>query len=98
MYQTRFVEQVIKDSSVSREGLDFFVHEMIVRCPVRVHPFCPFGGWLKGRRFPPSCLGFPGTFHGALFLYYVCQICKVQYPASVEGIEDPLVRTVVAKY
>ena len=97
IYLTGFVKQVIKDSFVSCEGLDFFVHEMMIGCPVRVHPFCPSGGPLKGRRFSPACLGLPGVFHCVVLLYDVCQICKVQYAAAVEGIEDSLVRTVTAK-
>ena len=98
MYLTRFIEQVIKDSSVSRKGLHFFVHRMMIRCPVRVHPFCPSGGLLEGRRFPPSCLGLPGAFHCVVLLYDACQIYKVQYAVAVEGVKDSLVRTVVAKY
>ena len=97
MYLTGFVEQVVKDSYVPHEGLDFFVHEMMTGCPVRVHPFCSAGGWLKGRWLPSSCLGFPSAFHCAILLYYVCQICKVENVAPIEGVEDALVRTVAAK-
>ena len=98
MYLTGFVEQVVKDSLVSREGLDFFVHEMIVRCPVRVHPFCPSGGLLEGRWFPASCLDLPSAFDCAVLLYDLCLICKVQYAAAVEGVKDSFDRTVPAKY
>ena len=98
MYLTGFVEQVVKDSSVSCEGLDFLVHEMMIRCPVRVQPFCPSGGLLEGRRFPPSCLGLPGAFHCAVLSYDLCQICKVQNAAAAQGIKDSLIHIVAIKY
>ena len=92
------VKPFFEDSSVYRKGLEFPVHGMMVRCPVRVHPFFPSGRWLKGLRFPVGYLSFPGAFHCAVLLYYACQICEVQYTMAIEGIKDSLVRTVVAKY
>ena len=98
MYLTGLVEQFVKDGSISREGFVFPVCGLMIRCPVRVHPLCPSGGLLEGRGLPPGCLGLPGTFHCAVPLHYVCQICKVQYAASFEGIKDPLIHIVTAKY
>ena len=82
---------------MSCEGFDSLVNEAMVGWPIRVHPFSPSGGLLKGRRIPSGCLGFLGAFHCAILMYYVCQICKVQYAVPIEGIKDPLVHTVVAK-
>ena len=84
--------------SMSREGLDFLVDRLMIGCPIRVHPFCPSDGLLTGRRFPQGCQGLPGAFHCTVLLYDVCQMCKVQYAAATEGIEDSLVRTVATKY
>ena len=81
-----------------RKGFHFLVRGMMIRCSVRVHPLCPSGRWPKGLWFPSGCLGFPGAFHCAVLLYYVCQICKVQYAMAVEGIKDSLIRAIVAEY
>ena len=64
---------------------------------MRVHPFCPYGGLLKGSGFPPGSLGFAGVFHHATLLYYGCQVSEV-YAMAVDSVEDSFVRAIIAEY
>ena len=43
------------------------------------------------------CLGFPGAFHRTVFPYYGRQVGAVCNVTATYGIEDPLVRAIVAK-
>ena len=92
------VEPFLEDSSMPRKGLDFLVHGMMIRSSAGVCPLCPSRGWPKGLWFPTGCFSFLCTFNCAVLLYYVCQIGKVQYTTVVEGVQDSLIRAIVAKY
>ena len=93
-----FVKPFLEDSIMPSNGFYFLVRGMMTGCSTGVHPLCLSGGWLKGLRFPAGCLGFPGAFHCAVLLYYVCQIGKVRYTRAVEVIKDSLIHAIVAKY
>ena len=42
-------------------------------------------------------MGFPGAFHRTVLLYYGCQVSEVCYVTATYGVEDSLVRAIVAK-
>ena len=64
---------------------------------MRVHPFSSDWGFCQSRIIPKSRLGFLGTFHRTLFPYYGRQVSEVCYVTMIYGIEDSLVRAIVAK-
>ena len=63
----------------------------------RLRPFSSDWGFCQSRIIPKLRLGFLGTFHRTLFLYYGRQVSKVCYVMTTYGVEDSLVRAVVAK-
>ena len=64
---------------------------------MRVHPFSSDWGFCQSRIIPKLRLGFPGTFHHTIFPYYGRQVSEVCYVTVTYGIEDSLVRAIVAK-
>ena len=64
---------------------------------MRVHPFSSDGGFSESQRIPEFCLGFPGAFHCTILSYYGCQVSEVFYVTMTYGVEDSLVRAIVAK-
>ena len=42
-------------------------------------------------------MGFPGTFHRIVLLYYGCQVRKVHYVTATYSIKEPFVHAVSAE-
>ena len=64
---------------------------------MRVRPFSSDKGSDEGRTVPKFCLGFPGTFHHTVLLYYGCQVCKLLYDTATYSIKESFVRAVSAE-
>ena len=64
---------------------------------MRVRPFSSDWEFCQSRIIPKLRLGFPRTFHRTVFPYYVRQVSDVCYVATTYGVEDSLVRAIVAK-
>ena len=64
---------------------------------MRVHPFSSDWGFCQSRIIPKFCLGFLGAFHRTVLPYYGRQVSKVCYVTETYGVEDSLVRAIVAK-
>ena len=64
---------------------------------MRVHPFSSDWGICQSRIIPKFCLGFPGAFHSTVLPYYDHQVNEVCYVTASYGVEDSLVRAIVAK-
>ena len=64
---------------------------------MRVHPFSLDWGFCQSRIIPKFCLSFPGAFHHTVLPYYGRQVSEVRYVMVTYGVEDSLVRAIVAK-
>ena len=69
MYLTGFVQEFVKNRSVSHEGFVFLANGLMIGYLVGVYPFCPCGGPLRGSGFQPGFLGLPCTFHRTVLMY-----------------------------
>ena len=54
-------------------------------------------GFSESRRIPEFCLGFPGAFHRTVLPYYGRQVSELCNVTATYGVEDSLVRAIVAK-
>ena len=63
----------------------------------RVHPFSSDWGFCQSQGIPKFCLGFPGAFHHTVLPYYGRQVSEVCYVTATYGVEDSLVRAIIAK-
>ena len=64
---------------------------------MRVHPFSSDWGFCQSRIIPKFCLGFPGAFHRTVLPYYGRQVSEVCNVMATYGVEDSLVRAIVAE-
>ena len=62
-----------------------------------VHPFIPDKGCVQGRIVPKSGFGFLGTLHHTVFLYYGCQVGEACNFTATYGVEDSVVRGIIAE-
>ena len=89
------IEPFFQYGSTPWGGL-WFLGDWISRL-MRVRPFSSDKGSGEGRTIPKFSLGFPGTFHRTVLLYYGCQVRKVYYVTATYSIKDPFVRAIFAK-
>ena len=62
-----------------------------------MHLFILDWGCIQGRIVPKLRLGFLGTFHRTVFPYYGRQVSEVCYVTATYGVEDSLVRAIIAE-
>ena len=63
-----------------------------------MHPFISDGVSIQGRVVPKFYFGFPGAFHCTVLLYYGRQVSEARNIATTYGVEDSLVRAIIAEY
>ena len=62
-----------------------------------MHHFISDWGCIQGRIVPKFYLGFPGAFHRTVLSYYVRQVSEACNIMATYGVEDSLVRAIIAK-
>ena len=62
-----------------------------------MHPFISDWVCIQGRIIPKFYFGFPGTFHRTVLSYYGHQVGKACNFAATYGVEDSLVRAIIAE-
>ena len=62
-----------------------------------MHPLSSDGITIQGRIIPKFYFGFPGTFHRAVLLYYGRQVSEACNITATYGVEDSLVRAIIAE-
>ena len=62
-----------------------------------MHPFISDWGCIQGRIVPEFYFGFLGAFHRTVFSYYGRQVCEACNFTATYGIEDSLVRAIIAE-
>ena len=62
-----------------------------------MHPFILDWVCIQGRIIPKFYFGFPGAFHRTVLPYYGRQVSEVCYVTAIYGVEDSLVRAIIAE-
>ena len=62
-----------------------------------MHPFVADWVCIQGQIIPEVYFGFAGTFHRTVLSYYGRQVDKACNFAATYGIEDSLVRAIIAE-
>ena len=62
-----------------------------------MHPLSSDGITIQGRIIPKIYFGFPGAFHRTVFLYYGRQVSEASNITATYGVEDSLVRAIIAE-
>ena len=62
-----------------------------------MHPFISDWVCIQGRIVPKFYFGFPGAFHRTVLSYYENQVGKTCNFAATYGVEDSLVRAIIAE-
>ena len=62
-----------------------------------MHPFILDWGCIQGRIIPKFRFGFPGAFHRIVLPYDGRQVSKACNITATYGVEDSLVRAIIAK-
>ena len=62
-----------------------------------VHPFTLDWVYIRSRIIPKFRFGFPGAFHRTVLLYYGRQVSEACNITATYGVEDSLVRAIIAK-
>ena len=62
-----------------------------------MNPFISDWVCIQGRIIPKFYFGFPGAFHRTVLSYYGHQVGKARNCAMTYGVEDSLVRAIIAE-
>ena len=62
-----------------------------------MHPFISDWGYIQGRIVPKFYFGFPGAFHRTVLSYYGRQVSEAFNITATYGVEDSLVRAIIAE-
>ena len=62
-----------------------------------MHPLSSDGITIQGRIIPKFYFGFPGAFHRTVLSYYGRQVGKACNFTATYGVEDSLVRAIIAE-
>ena len=62
-----------------------------------MHPFISDWGCIQGRIVPKFYFGFPGALHRTVLSYYGCQVGEACNFTATYGVEDSLVRAIIAE-
>ena len=62
-----------------------------------MHPFISDSVCIEGRIVPKFYFGFPGAFHRTVLSYYGRQVSEACNIAMTYGVEDSLVRAIIAE-
>ena len=62
-----------------------------------MHPLSSDGITIQGRIIPKIYFGFPGAFHRTVLSYYGRQVSEACNIAMTYGVEDSLVRAIIAE-
>ena len=66
-------------------------------CLAMMHPFVSDWVCIQGRIVPKFYFAFPGAFHRTVLSYYGRQVSEACNFAMAYGVEDSLVRAIIAK-
>ena len=62
-----------------------------------MHPFISDWVCIQGRIVPKFYFGFPGAFHRTVLSYYGCQVGEACNFMATYGVEDFVVRAIIAE-
>ena len=89
------VEPYLQYGSLPRRGLLLFGIEP--GCLAMMHPFILDWVCIQGRIVPKFYFGFPGAFRRTVLLYYGSQVSEACNITTTYGVEDSLVRAIIAE-
>ena len=75
----------------------FWLFGVYPGCPVMMHPLSSDGITIQGRIIPKIYFGFPGAFHHTVLSYYGCQVGEACNFTVTYGVEDSVVRAIIAE-
>ena len=62
-----------------------------------MHPFISDWVCIQGRIVPKFYFVFPGAFHRTVLLYYGRQVSEARNITATYGVEDSLIRAIIAE-
>ena len=77
--------------------MGFLLFDFGDRCLSVMHPLIADWGYIRGRIIPKFIFGFPETLHRTVLSYYGRQVGEACNFMTADGVQDSLVRAIIAK-